>query len=102
MGAGSAATPTRRAFRPPHERVALAGARVAVLGAGGSARAVLAALAGSGAAVAVYFAEPGRAEEIAAPAARQPECFPPAAGSWDLLVNCTPVGMFPERGRDAC
>ena len=22
--------------------------------------------------------------------------WPPAAGSWDLLVNCTPIGMHPQ------
>ena len=83
-------------LRPLHDRVALAGARVAVLGAGGSARAVLAALAGGGATVTVYSRSRARAEEIATPAAATAGVFPPAAGSWDLLVNCTPVGMFPN------
>jgi 3-dehydroquinate dehydratase / shikimate dehydrogenase len=83
-------------LRPLRDRVTLAGARVAVLGAGGSARAVLTALAGSTANVTVYSRSRARAEEIAAPAAATAGVFPPAAGSWDLLVNCTPVGMFPN------
>jgi shikimate dehydrogenase len=83
-------------LRPLHERVTLAGARVAVLGAGGAARAVLAALEGSGATVTVYSRSHARAEEIATPIAATAGVFPPAAGSWDLLVNCTPVGMFPN------
>jgi len=83
-------------LRPLHGRVPLTGARVAVLGAGGSARAVLAALADSGAIVTVYSRSHARAEEIAASAGATAGVFPPAAGSWDLLVNCTPVGMFPN------
>ena len=83
-------------LRPLRERVPLNGARVAVLGAGGSARAVLAALGGSGATVTVHARTRARAEEIATPAAAAVGALPPPAGSWDLLVNCTPVGMFPN------
>ena len=83
-------------LRPLAECLTLAGARVAVLGAGGSARAVLAALSESGARVTVHARSRTRAEEIAGPAGAGVGPLPPAPGSWDLLVNCTPVGMYPN------
>jgi 3-dehydroquinate dehydratase/shikimate dehydrogenase len=82
-------------LRPLRERVALADARVAVLGAGGSARAVLTALSDSGARVSVHARNRARAVEIATPAGAAVGPLPPAPGSWDVLVNCTPVGMYP-------
>ena len=86
-------------LRPLRERVALTDARVAVLGAGGSARAVLAALSESGATVSVHARNQARAREIATPVGAAVGPLPPVAGSWDVLVNCTPVGMYP--GTDA-
>jgi 3-dehydroquinate dehydratase/shikimate dehydrogenase len=83
-------------LRPLRDRVPLAGARVAVLGAGGSARAVVAALAGSEARVSVHARSRARAEEVAMTASVAVGPLPPEPGSWDLLVNCTPVGMFPN------
>jgi 3-dehydroquinate dehydratase/shikimate dehydrogenase len=82
-------------LRPLRDRVPLAGARVAVLGAGGSARAVVAALAGTGAQISVHARSLARAEEVAMTASGSAGPLPPEPGSWDLLVNCTPVGMFP-------
>jgi 3-dehydroquinate dehydratase/shikimate dehydrogenase len=83
-------------LRPLRERVALADARVAVLGAGGSARAVLTALSDSGARVSVHARKQARAREIAAPAGATVGPLQPLPGSWDVLVNCTPVGMYPD------
>ena len=57
-----------------------------VLGAGGSARAVVWALLEQGADVAVLARTPARAEGMGARVLTEPE---PA----DLLVNCTPVGL---------
>ena len=70
----------------------LAGLRVAVLGAGGSARAVVAALASRGASVAVHARRVEQAAEVAAAFGASPAALPPAPESWDLLVNCTPLG----------
>jgi 3-dehydroquinate dehydratase/shikimate dehydrogenase len=81
---------------PLKDRVPLRGARVAVLGAGGSARAVAAALSSSQAQVTVYARNPVRAREIATTASCAAAALPPEPGSWDLLVNCTPVGMHPH------
>jgi 3-dehydroquinate dehydratase/shikimate dehydrogenase len=81
---------------PLKNRVPLRGTRVAVLGAGGSARAVAAALSSSHAHVTVHARNPLRAQEIATTASCASAPLPPEPGSWDLLVNCTPVGMHPH------
>jgi 3-dehydroquinate dehydratase / shikimate dehydrogenase len=81
---------------PLKDRVSLRGMRVAVLGAGGSARAVAAALTSSQAQVTVYARNVARAQDIAATVSCEAAPLPPEAGSWDLLVNCTPVGMHPH------
>ena len=84
-------------LRPLDDRgVSLAGSRVAILGAGGSARAVAVALSARGAAVTVHARDRERAERVAAIAAGAVGEWPPAPGSWDVLVNCTPIGMHPH------
>ncbi len=84
-------------LQPLRPRVPLAGARVAVLGAGGAARAVVAGLCAEQAAVIVYARRPAQAAELTTLGARVGE-WPPPAGSWDLLVNTTPVGTASPRG----
>ena len=81
---------------PLKDRVALKGARAAVLGAGGSARAVAAALSSSQAQVTVYARNSVRAHELATSVSGTALPMPPEPESWDLLVNCTPVGMHPH------
>lgn len=83
-------------LRPLHDRVPLPGTRVAVLGAGGAARAVVAALASSEAHVTVHARNRARAEAVAMTVSGEVGPMPPEPGSWDLLVNCTPVGMYPD------
>jgi shikimate dehydrogenase len=83
-----------------------AGRRCAVLGAGGAARAVVYALASVGAAVTVYNRTAARAESLVGDlAASLPDATlhvrPLAAldeigAETDLLVNTTPLGMWPE------
>jgi 3-dehydroquinate dehydratase/shikimate dehydrogenase len=68
------------------------GARAAVLGAGGSARAVVAGLVGRGAAVTVYARRSDQAQTLAQSLGADAGEWPPAPGSWDVLVNCTPLG----------
>jgi 3-dehydroquinate dehydratase / shikimate dehydrogenase len=70
----------------------LAGVRAAVLGAGGSARAVAAALASRGAIVTVHARRAEQAADVARAFGAEPAALPPLPGSWDLLVNCTPLG----------
>jgi 3-dehydroquinate dehydratase / shikimate dehydrogenase len=70
----------------------LRGARASVLGAGGSARAVIVALRDRGAAVTVHARRFDQAVAVTAELGVRPGPWPPAPGSWDLLVNCTPLG----------
>jgi len=82
-------------FLDPLEAVypgSLKGARAAVLGAGGAARAVTVALASRGAKVTVHARRREQADDVAAGCGAEPGSWPPPAGSWDLLVNCTPLG----------
>jgi len=84
------------------ERDALASKRVAVLGAGGAASAIVAGFAHYGADVVVYNRTLEKAQALAdrfagqsgqvaaAPLASLPEAFA------DVFVNCTPMGMHPN------
>jgi 3-dehydroquinate dehydratase/shikimate dehydrogenase len=72
-----------------------AGLRVALLGAGGAARAVAVALASQRAHVTVHARRRQRAADVAALVDGSVGEWPPPPGSWDLLVNCTSVGMYP-------
>jgi shikimate dehydrogenase/3-dehydroquinate dehydratase type I len=72
-------------------------ARAAVLGAGGSARAVVAALRSRGVLVTVYARRPEQARELAQELDASAGEWPPPAGSWDVLVNCTPLGGAGKR-----
>lgn len=84
-------------LRPLRDRgVRLDGCRVAVLGSGGSARAVVVGLSTAGALVTIHARNSGRARALAAEGGAQAGEWPPARGSWDLLVNCTPLGMYPD------
>ena len=76
--------------------IPLDGARAAILGAGGSARAVAIALAPAGAKVTIHSRNAGRAAETARAVGAVAADGPPHANGWDLLVNCTPVGMHPH------
>ena len=69
----------------------LQGARVAILGAGGSARAVVVALTSRGAQVTVHARRLEQAQDVAVLGATA-ALLPPEAGSWDVLVNTTPLG----------
>ena len=70
----------------------LTGIRASVLGAGGSARAVVAALGSRGATVSVHARRAEQAADVAGAFGAAAAAMRPAAGSWDLLVNCTPLG----------
>jgi shikimate 5-dehydrogenase len=74
----------------------LTGLRASLLGAGGAARAVAIALASGGAAVSVHARSRQRAAGVAALVSGSVGAWPPERGTWDVLVNCTPVGMYPD------
>jgi 3-dehydroquinate dehydratase/shikimate dehydrogenase len=75
----------------------LRGARVAVIGAGGAARAVVVALRARGAEVTVHARRDAQAGDVAATLGAAVGAWPPPAGSWDVLVNCTPIGSASAR-----
>ena len=77
----------------------LQGARAAVMGAGGAARAVAVALVSRGARVTIHARRREQAADVAAGVGADLGGWPPPAGSWDLLVNCTPLGGGPFDGR---
>jgi 3-dehydroquinate dehydratase/shikimate dehydrogenase len=81
---------------PLKGRIPLEGAQAVVLGAGGAARAVAVALASAGARVTIHARTIERARQVARLVGGQAEPMPPPRGSWDLLVNATPVGMAPR------
>jgi 3-dehydroquinate dehydratase/shikimate dehydrogenase len=81
-------------------REALASKRVAVLGAGGAARAIVAGLASVGATAIIYNRTREKADALAADftdakvIAAPWESLP--AATCDAYINCTPLGMFPD------
>jgi 3-dehydroquinate dehydratase/shikimate dehydrogenase len=81
------------------EPAGLADLRVAVLGAGGVARAVVAALASAGATVVIFNRTPARAEALAnAFSGKRAQVVVGKPGvegceRFDVIINCTPMGM---------
>ncbi len=85
-------------LQPLMERgIPLRGLRASLLGAGGSARAVAAALVAEGAEVTVHARDPQKAAQVARLTGAAVGVWPPPEG-WELLVNCTPIGMHPKTG----
>ena len=72
------------------------GMRAAILGNGGAARSVARALAIAGARVTLYGRRPDAARQSAALVGVSSARRPVPRGSWDLLVNATPVGTHPD------
>ena len=70
----------------------LRGRRAVILGAGGAARGVGLALRREGAAVAIAARRPEAAAVVARAIGGETADWPPPSGSWDVLVNATPVG----------
>ncbi len=79
-------------LEPLRRRTSIKGLRAVVLGAGGAARGVALGLARSGASVAISARRADAAREARAALNVGTELWPPSPGSWDLLVNATPVG----------
>jgi 3-dehydroquinate dehydratase/shikimate dehydrogenase len=79
--------------------VPLGGSRVLLVGAGGSARAAAFALAKRGASVAIWARRPGKALELARAVGGEALDRPRLRKeTFDAIVNCTPVGMYPGGG----
>ena len=76
-------------------RLSLTNTRAAILGAGGAARAVAVALSSVGARSTLHARDIRRGQDVARLVGAEACPFPPMPGSWDVLVNATPVGMYP-------
>jgi len=74
----------------------LKGMRASVLGAGGVARAIVVGLTLKGASVTVHARKSDRARDLSGAFNVQAGPWPPKSGSWDILVNCTPLGSYGE------
>jgi 3-dehydroquinate dehydratase/shikimate dehydrogenase len=83
-------------LRPLENQAVLQGLRATVLGAGGAARAVGDALVSAGARPTFCARRRDQAADIAKMTGAAVGDWPPAPGSWDVLVNATPVGTAPH------
>jgi len=81
------------AMRPLDELMDVRGARVAVLGAGGAARAVCYGLNQRGAHATIYARNLAAAERLADEFGTQASPLERFGGHTDIVINCTPVGM---------
>ncbi|HKX27356.1 MAG TPA: shikimate dehydrogenase, partial [Blastocatellia bacterium] len=81
------------AMRPLDDMIEVRNARVAVLGAGGSARAICYGLRERGAQVTIYGRERGKAQLLAEQFGARAAAIDDFAGEAEVVVNCTPVGM---------
>lgn len=82
-------------FLAPLAPLELSGTRATVAGAGGAAAAAALGLLRRGATVTIAARGGQRAAELAARLGASAGAWPAPAGSWDLLVNATPVGTWP-------
>ena len=85
---------------PLRKRIEPKGRAVAIVGAGGAARAAAFALTRAGARVTVLARRPGQSAEVAAAAGCAAAPLEAAARlEWDVLVNATPVGSGAAPGQ---
>ncbi len=83
--------------RPLRRRFHLGRIRAVVLGGGGAARAVVCALRSQGSAVCVVTRNPASGLKLAEKFGAESEAWDRLPSlRWDLLVNATPVGMYPH------
>lgn len=75
-------------------RAQLRGKRIAVLGAGGAARAIVAAFTHHGCAVTIHNRTPAKAQALADQFAAQAAPLEKVRG--EVVINCTSVGMHPN------
>jgi 3-dehydroquinate dehydratase/shikimate dehydrogenase len=87
--------------RPIEKRLALKGAKVLVVGAGGAARAAIYGLREKGAEVHILNRTPATAQKLAREAkAKTVKREQMAKSSFDVIVNATPVGMRGARKQE--
>jgi 3-dehydroquinate dehydratase/shikimate dehydrogenase len=92
-GLNGSSTDGRGVIQPLQVFGSVSGQNIALIGAGGAARAAAAALKAQGAGVTVLARDPEKATKVARTigcGSADLRAFP--AGSWDVVVNATPVG----------
>ena len=82
------------AMKPLEEMVELKNARVAVLGAGGSARAICYGLSQRGAETTVFARDLVKAASLTEEFTTKLERLDAFSGGFDVVINCTPIGML--------
>ncbi len=86
-------TDVHGAMQPLDELMDVRGARVAVLGAGGAARAICYGLRERSADLTIYARDASKAQPLADEFTAQVAELTNFAGQADLVINCTPLGM---------
>src|SRR5581483_5596144 len=81
------------AMKPLEALAEVRGARVAVLGAGGAARAICYGLSERGAQVTVCARDLAKAQALAEEFGARAASLESFAGDTDIVINCTPIGM---------
>lgn len=81
------------AMKPLEELIELRDARVAVIGAGGSARAICYGLNERGAALTIYARDLNKAQPLADEFNVKTARLESFAGEAEVVINCSPVGM---------
>ena len=81
------------AMKPLEELLDVKGARAAIIGAGGAARAICYGLQQRGASVTIYARDVHKAQMLADEFNVQAASITDSHGNADLVINCTPVGM---------
>jgi 3-dehydroquinate dehydratase / shikimate dehydrogenase len=82
-------------------RFKLSGTHASILGAGGSARAVVHGLQKHGVEVTIHARRPEQAGELAEAMGVAVGSWPPGPGTWDILVNCTSLGLRPSTAEES-
>ena len=82
------------AMKPLEEKIELRGARVAVIGAGGSARAICYGLNQRRADVTIFARDLRKAQPLADEFNTKLAALDTFSGNTDIVINCTPIGML--------
>jgi 3-dehydroquinate dehydratase/shikimate dehydrogenase len=81
------------AMKPLADMIDVKGARVAVIGAGGSARAICYGLSWRGADVTIYARDLKKAQPLGDEFKMRTSSLESFNGEADVVINCTPIGM---------
>lgn len=82
------------AMKPLEEMIDIRGACVAIIGAGGSARAICYGLHQRGADLTIYARDLHKAQPLADEFKTRIAALDGFAGDADIVINCTPIGML--------